>query len=247
MKKLGLIGFPLGHSFSARYFNAKFGCEPLKEWSYENFPIENIEMVKDVIIENPTLQGFNVTIPHKVAIIPFLTEIDPTAKRIGAVNCVKILSDGKLKGYNTDIIGFRKSLTDMIGSSRPNALVLGSGGASKAVCTALADMNIDYQLVSRKSSSSAISYQELTDSIIESHKLIINTTPLGMSPNIDLYPDINYDAITPKHFIFDLIFNPSETKFMQKARLQKATVKNGYQMLVQQADAWWAIVSGLSF
>lgn len=243
MKKLGLIGFPLGHSFSARYFNAKFCSEGLSEWSYENFPIEDVAKITDIVADNPTLQGFNVTIPHKVAIIPFLDEIDVTAGKIGAVNCVRISTDGKLKGYNTDIIGFKVALLDMIGTRRPSALVLGTGGASKAVCAALDDLEITYKLVSRTSSSSTISYAELTDGQIESNKLIINTTPLGMSPNTDGKPNINYSKISSSHFIFDLIFNPSETAFMHESRLQGATVKNGYQMLVEQAEAWWKIIS----
>lgn len=242
MKKLGLIGFPLGHSFSARFFNAKFKSEGLNEWSYENFPIENVDAITNIIATNPTLQGFNVTIPHKIAIIPFLNEIDATAEKIGAVNCVRISKDGKLTGYNTDIIGFTVALLDMIKESRPSALVLGTGGASKAVCAALENLNIKYKLVSRQSSENAISYNELTDEIIESHKLIINTTPLGMSPKIEGKPNINYSKITPSHFIFDLIFNPAETAFMREARQKGATVKNGYQMLVEQALAWWRIV-----
>ncbi|MFI3322397.1 MAG: shikimate dehydrogenase [Rikenellaceae bacterium] len=243
--KLGLIGFPLGHSFSARYFNAKFKDLGLKEWKYENFPIENIDSVVEVIKNNPTLRGFNVTIPHKLAIIPYLSHIDESAAKIGAVNCVEILPNGELKGYNTDCIGFRLSLEDMLNTKETTifkALVLGTGGASRAVVVALEQLGIEYKLISRRASEGVLSYKELTDEILESSKIIINTTPLGMSPKLEGIPSINYNVIGKNHFLFDLIFNPSETRFMYEGRKRGATVKNGYEMLVGQAEAWWKIL-----
>ena len=245
MKKLGLIGFPLGHSFSAKYFNAKFNSDNLSDWSYHNFAIESVDMIDDILAKEPALKGFNVTIPHKVAIIDHLHEIDDLARKIGAVNCVKVTRNGgsvSLKGYNTDIVGFKTSLLEMIKEQRPKALVLGTGGASKAVSVALDDLGISYIIVSRVESKNGLSYQQLLSKDIKEHKLIINTTPLGMFPNIDAAPEIDYNAIGMQHFIYDLIFNPHETKFMKMARVQGATVKNGYEMLINQAEAWWGII-----
>lgn len=246
VKKLGLIGFPLGHSFSARYFNAKFASEGLDGWSYHNFPMESADEILEVLKSETELQGFNVTIPHKLAIMSHLSEIDSLAERIGAVNCVKVTRDGEqtlLKGYNTDITGFKLSLSDMLGEVRPKALVLGTGGASRAVIVALEELAIDYTLVSRTSNGAILSYEQLTSDIISDHKLIINTTPLGMHPKVDAAPELDYSAITSSHYIYDLIFNPDETLFLRLSREQGATIKNGYDMLVRQAEAWWDIIS----
>ncbi len=245
ISKLGLIGFPLGHSFSARYFNTKFDNSNLTGWSYLNFPIESVDMIHDIIRQEPSLKGFNVTIPHKVAIMQHLNTIDDAASKIGAVNCVKVTRDGdniSLKGYNTDVIGFKLSLLEMIKEQRPKALVLGTGGASKAICAALDELHIEYVLVSRTESQTTISYNQLRQREVSQYKLIINTTPLGMSPKVDAAPDIDYSDIGSSHFIYDLIFNPHETLFMKKARMQGATIKNGYEMLVTQAEAWWDII-----
>lgn len=242
VKKLGLIGFPLGHSFSKRYFTHKFESTSLSNWSYHNYPMESVDEIREVLSANPNLVGFNVTIPHKIAIIPYLSEIDEKAENIGAVNCVKVLSDGRLAGYNTDFTGFKVALLDMIGSERPNAIVLGTGGASKAVMAVLDSLEMQYTLVSRNSGANQISYDQLSDELISSSKLIINATPLGMYPKIDGIPQINYSAIGSSHFLFDLIFNPDETKFMREGRVRGAVVKNGYQMLVEQAEAWWSII-----
>ncbi|MFI3315069.1 MAG: shikimate dehydrogenase [Rikenellaceae bacterium] len=243
VKKLGLIGFPLGHSFSKRYFTHKFESTSLCNWSYHNYPMESVDQIREVLSANPNLVGFNVTIPHKIAIIPYLSEIDQKAKSIGAVNCVKVLSDGRLAGYNTDFTGFKVALLDMIGSERPNAIVLGTGGASKAVMAVLDSLEMEYTLVSRNSGANQISYDQLSDELISSSKLIINATPLGMYPKIDGIPQINYSAVGSSHFLFDLIFNPDETRFMREGRVRGAVVKNGYQMLVEQAEAWWSIIN----
>lgn len=241
-KLLGLIGFPLGHSFSKRYFTSKFNKLSLDGWSYQNFPVEDITMVEDVIKNNPDLLGFNVTIPHKLNIIPYLSQIDSAAAKIGAVNCVEIAENGELKGYNTDYIGFKTSLESMLNGSKPNALVLGTGGASRAVCAVLDDLQIEYKLVSRKSSNNQISYDDLDDNLLSISKLIINSTPLGMTPKVDAKPAVNYDMIGSEHYLYDLIFNPDETQFLKEGRVRGATIKNGYDMLVSQAEAWWSII-----
>lgn len=245
-KVLGLIGFPLGHSFSKRYFTEKFHKEKIDNFSYQNFPLESVDGVAQMIEENPNLIGFNVTIPHKVAVMPLLSEIDENAAKIGAVNCVKIIREKgevRLVGYNTDFVGFRDALLDALGSKRPKALILGTGGASKAVAAALDSLKIEWKYLSRTASDNTLSYEDATAELIAEHELIINTTPLGMYPKCDVKPQIEYSAITKSHLLFDLIFNPNETEFMAEGRKRGATVKNGYQMLLGQAEAWWQIIN----
>ena len=241
MKKFGLIGFPLGHSFSKNFFKEKFIRERYSEITYENFEINSLGKLSDILTNNPDLRGFNVTIPYKEKIISFLDDIDTTAKKIGSVNTVKI-SDGKLIGYNTDYLGFRESIISWLPNTNISALVLGSGGSSKAIKYVLDDLEISYKVISRDSRDMKISYKELKNlSMVSTSKLIINTTPLGMSPNIDGFPDIDYNLINNKHFVFDLVYNPNKTKFLSLCEERGANIKNGYEMLVGQAEEAWKI------
>ncbi len=241
MKKFGLIGFPLGHSFSKNFFKEKFIRERYSETTYENFEINSLGKLSDILINNPDLRGFNVTIPYKEKIISLLDDIDTTAKKIGSVNTVKI-SDGKLIGYNTDYLGFRESIISWLPNTNISALVLGSGGSSKAIKYVLDDLRISYKVISRDSSDMKISYKELKNlSMVSASKLIINTTPLGMSPNVDSFPDIDYNLINNKHFVFDLVYNPIKTKFLSLCEERGANIKNGYEMLEGQAEEAWKI------
>jgi len=239
MKRYGLLGYPLGHSFSKGYFGRKFEAEGMGDCVYENFEIEDITGLREMLPDG--LQGFNVTIPHKRNIIPLLSSIDPAAEKAGAVNCVKCPADGKWAGYNTDITGFEVSLTEMLGNERPAALVFGSGGASAAVRYVLDKLGIEYILVSRRKGERTISYEDVDTGLVDRHKLLINATPLGMHPHTDQGVTIPYHAITGDHFLYDLIYNPSETLFMRRGRYQEARVKNGLQMLTLQAEAAWRI------
>lgn len=243
MNLYGLIGYPLSHSFSKKYFSEKFEKEGITDSKYELFEIETIDLLEKVIQTNKDqLKGFNITIPHKEAVIPFLDEIDDAAKRIGAINVVKVLPNRKLKGYNSDYYGFLESLKKMVGDlTNKKALILGTGGASKAVRAALEDSHVEFQYVSRKASKKNLSYDELTPDIISDYQLIINTTPLGMFPNVDKAPDLPYEAISAKHFLFDLVYNPLETKFMKLGKMRGASVKNGLEMLELQAEKAWEI------
>ncbi|MTI31159.1 shikimate dehydrogenase family protein [Xanthovirga aplysinae] len=242
--KFGLIGKTLGHSFSKRFFTEKFIKLGLKEASYELFEISHISKFPELIENFPDLLGLNVTIPYKEDIIPFLDDLDTSAKKAGAVNVIKFLPNGKKIGYNSDYFGFRKSLENFIPSDHTlKALVLGTGGASKAVCAALRDMKIPFQIISRKSSGSILSYDELNEQedLIENHQLIINTTPLGMSPHVDSAPQLNYDWLSKGHYLYDLVYNPEETLFMKKGKEKGAQTKNGLEMLHLQAERSWEI------
>lgn len=232
--KYGLIGHPLGHSFSKDYFTKKFEREGL-DCEYSNYDLEDISMVRQL-----KLSGFNVTIPYKEAIIPYLDELDPMAKEIGAVNTVKVLPDGRLKGYNTDVIGFSVALHSILLTPH-SALILGTGGASKAVQYVLKKHRITYHLASRDAKKGDFAYDQLTPEVIKEHLLLINTTPVGMAPNIDMAPAIPYEAITPQHTLIDLIYNPEETLFLQRGRQHGATTNNGLAMLHAQAEASWKI------
>jgi len=246
MKILGLIGFPLSHSFSEKYFSEKFLRENISDYEYRLFPIENISELPELINLIPDIYGFNVTIPYKEEIIDFLDDIDSEAKEIGAVNVIKIYYSNKkpfLKGYNTDIYGFTNSLVPFLNGTENKALILGTGGASKAVQHGLKKLNIDFTLVSRQpyKEEKTIYYSELTKNIIEKHQIIINTTPLGMYPDILTYPDIPYDFITNQHIMFDLIYNPKETQFLKFGKFKNAITINGLEMLVLQAEKSWEI------
>ncbi len=243
MNLYGLIGYPLSHSFSKKYFTEKFVRENITNSKYELFEIETIELLENILkTHQEKLKGFNITIPHKEAIIPFLDEIDEAASRIGAINVVKILPNRRLKGFNSDYYGFLQSLKKMVGDfTNKKALILGTGGASKAVKAALEDCNIPYQFVSRKPNKTTLSYDELTPDLVANYQLIINTTPLGMFPNVDKSPDLPYEAINSNHYLFDLVYNPLETKFMKLGKERGAKVKNGLEMLELQADKAWEI------
>ncbi len=240
MRLFGLIGYPLTHSFSKKYFTEKFEREGLKDCRYENFQIASIEELRS-ILSQPGLEGLNVTIPYKEKVISFLDQSSDAVKKIKACNCIKI-KNGKLLGYNTDIAGFEKSLKKNWNPFlHSHALILGTGGAAKAVKYVLDKFDVKYRKVSRKPSADSYSYEQLTRSIISKYKLIINTTPLGMYPNVVEAPPIPYEFLTPEHFLFDLIYNPEETLFLKKGRERGAFVQNGYDMLVLQAEENWRI------
>lgn len=240
MRLFGLIGYPLSHSFSKKYFTEKFERESLTDCRYENFPIESIEKLRDVLKQNPNLEGLNVTIPYKEQVIPYLNEMSEVVKKTGACNCIKI-REGKLYGFNTDVIGIEKSITDFISPDCKKALILGTGGAAKAVAFVLEKLGITSQFVSRKALKNVYGYAELTDSIIASNFVIINTTPLGMHPAVNEAPSINYNAISNNHFLFDLIYNPEKTMFLEQGEKRGAAIKNGYEMLLLQAEESWKI------
>ncbi len=243
MRLFGLIGFPLGHSFSRGFFNEKFLREGI-DARYENYPLSNAGLVRSLVNENPALAGLNVTIPYKEAILSFLDVTDIEASRIGAVNTIAISPERRLKGYNTDVYGFKKSLVPLLREQHTKALILGSGGASKAVRFALEELGIEYRLVSRSPSGGhMISYRDLP-SLLSTFMLIINTTPVGMYPAIDACPDLPYELIGPEHLAYDLVYNPEITLFMKKCRERGATVKNGLEMLHLQAEAAWKIWNG---
>ena len=240
MKRYGLIGHPLKHSQSRFYFNEKFEHEDL-DCRYQHFDLKSIEEIHEVMETYPDLCGFNVTIPYKEAIIPLLDEIDPTAKEVGAVNVVTI-QNGRLKGYNTDVYGFSQLLERALkGKEVEHALVLGTGGASKAVRYVLKQKNIPFSTVSRSPEKGDFTYETLTDEILRQNHLIINTTPLGMAPKFDDFPDLHYQALSNKHILIDLIYNPKETAFMELGRTWGAKVYNGWQMFEEQAKKTWEL------
>ena len=242
-KLYGLLGYPLVHSFSQNYFNQKFESENI-DAKYINFEIPDVGMLMEVVAENENLNGLNVTIPYKEQVIPFLDEIDPAASEVGAVNVIKFIrgKDGlRLKGYNSDIIGFTDSIKSLLKPHHQSALVLGTGGAAKAVSYSLRKLGLDVQLVSRRKSANTLVYEELTKNDLKTHKVIVNTTPLGMYPNVDTCPDIPYRYLTSQHLCYDLIYNPDETLFLKNSRLAGAQVKNGLEMLLLQAFASYSI------
>ncbi|GAB7089311.1 shikimate dehydrogenase family protein [Marinifilum fragile] len=243
MNTYGILGYPLGHSFSKKYFEEKFN-ELNIEAEFLNFELPSIQDLPKTLDENNRLKGFCVTIPYKEEVIPFLDEIDPLAAKLGAVNSVQIIKNGdkiKLKGFNTDIYGFQESLKEFIGESRPKALILGTGGASKAVAGGLEDLGIEYRFVSRSAKENQFTYEQLTQEIIEDYKLIVNCSPLGTFPKEDTCPDIPYQHLSKEHFLYDLVYNPAETLFMKKGAEQGAKTHNGLKMLHLQAEKNWEI------
>jgi len=245
MKKYGLIGYPLDHSFSKDFFNRKFKSEHI-DAEYINFQIDNVRELKNVLKENPSLCGLNVTLPYKTQVIPLLDEIDKDARLIGAVNVIKFIRGRfnklKLKGYNSDIIGFKESIEPLLNKEiHRHALILGTGGASKAVYHGLKQLGIEVQFVSREPEIDCITYSEVTPDLIEESTVIVNTTPLGMYPHIEECPIIPYESLTSKHLLYDLLYNPNETMFMRKGKAKGATVKNGLEMLLLQAFVSWDI------
>jgi shikimate dehydrogenase len=239
MRRFGLIGYPLGHSFSQHFFAEKFAKEGISDSVYENYPIADISELGK-ILEQSDLRGLNVTIPYKKQVLPFLTHSSYAVSEMGACNCIDI-RDGKLTGHNTDTFGFEKSLLPFLHSYHNKALVLGTGGASAAVIYVLQKLHIDYQYVSRSREGNAMAYDDITPAIMNDHLLIINTTPLGMYPNIAEFPAIPYELLTNKHHLFDLVYNPAETVFLSKGKAHGATVQNGEQMLILQAEESWRI------
>lgn len=244
MNKYGLVGYPLKHSFSQRFFNEKFAKEGL-DAEYLNFEIPDIVLFSDIIKSNLHLKGLNVTIPYKEQVIPYLDELDGEAEKIGAVNVIKIEQTAgavRLIGYNSDIIGFQNSISPLIDSKiHKKALILGTGGASKAVVRGLSNLGIESTYVSRTSRVGGFTYKELNKDILEEYTVIVNTSPLGTFPDVDDAPDIPYDYLTENHLLYDLVYNPAETKFLRLGKEHNARVKNGAEMLELQALAAWEI------
>jgi shikimate dehydrogenase len=240
MRLFGLIGFPLSHSFSKKFFTEKFEKEGLDDCRYELFPIESINQLEDVVRKHPELAGLNITIPYKEQVLSFLDEKDDAVKKIKACNCI-VIKDGKWKGYNTDVLGFERSLREKLGPNHTKALILGTGGAAKAVEFVLTRLKIPSRYVSRTPSGDNYSYEQLTSSVIADYPLIVNTTPLGMYPSVNEAPQLPYEALTSRHYLFDLVYNPEKSLFLQKGEQQGATINNGYQMLVIQAEESWKI------
>lgn len=245
MKTYGLLGFPLGHSFSKKYFTEKFENLGMKDSEYLNFEIDNIEKFPEIFKQNSEIYGLNCTIPYKQQVMTYLDEIDEEAKNVGAVNTIKIIRENngiRLKGFNTDIIGFERSISPMLKENHKKALILGTGGASKAIKHILAKRGIDFISASiEELAENEIPYEDITDEIIRQRTIIINATPLGTYPKVDNCPDIPYQAITSDHVLFDLVYNPEITLFMKKGLDNGAQVKNGLEMLHGQAEAAWEI------
>jgi len=242
MNFYGLIGRSLDHSFSKDYFTEKFQKESVAGTVYKNFELSDIKEIINLIKSNPKLKGLNVTIPFKTSVIPFLDDIDTVAEKIGAVNTIQIQIDGSTKGFNTDYIGFRNSLSSFVDKKNIKALILGTGGASKAVAFALQKMKIPYLFVSREPiAAESIGYSDLNIDILKNYHLIVNCTPLGTFPEVSQFPPIPFELLTPEHFLFDLIYNPEETVFLNKGKKSGAKTKNGREMLIFQAEASWNI------
>lgn len=240
-KKFGLIGRNISHSFSKKYFTEKFSADLFTDFSYENFDLESMDDFPNILEQNPDLKGLNVTIPYKEAIIPFLDTLSDKAFRIGAVNVIRFTKKGNLKGYNSDWYGFKKSLEPLLQPHHKKALILGTGGAAKAVAFALDELDISYAFVSREENEKTIGYERINVTTFDNYQIIINCTPLGTHPNVKEFPPIPYQFFTEKHIAFDLIYNPEETQFLKKAKKKGATIKNGYEMLVFQAEKAWKI------
>jgi len=246
MKLFALIGFPLKHSFSKKYFTEKFEQQNIADCQYELLELPDCQNFPALIAAHPNLVGLNVTIPHKQQVIAFLDQLDPaSAGRIGAVNTIKILSDGRRIGYNTDYYGFKTSLENWLNTlpkiDNLKALVLGNGGAAKAVLAALADLQIGYEVVSRQPSEQTLAYKQLTKEIVNTHQLVINTSPVGTFPTVAECPQIPYEHLTARHLLYDLVYNPAETLFLQKGKEKGAGTHNGLAMLQLQAEKAWEI------
>ena len=243
MPHFGLIGYPLEHSFSVSFFTKKFREEGI-DAEYRNFPLKEIAGFEALVSNEPGLVGLNVTVPYKQAIMPYLDALHPTARAVGAVNTIFFCRKQHsltLLGYNTDVIGFERSLREQDHESHKKALILGTGGSSKAVAFVLENMGLAFRLVSRTGGEDVLTYGELDPEMIKSHTLIINTTPLGMHPNVDTFPPIPYDALTSGHLLFDLVYNPELSRFLSKGKERGAAIVNGSDMLVYQAEESWRI------
>jgi shikimate dehydrogenase len=240
-RQFGLIGKNINYSFSKKYFTEKFVLGNLTDCTYENFDIQFIEEFPAIIANNPNLKGLNVTIPYKEAIIPYLNKLSQSASQIGAVNVIRFTKKGKLKGYNSDYYGFMESLEPLLQPHHKKALILGTGGAAKAVSFALDRLGILYTFVTREEKEGMIDYDRINATTFDNHQIIINCTPIGTAPNTKEFPPIPYNFFTEKHIAFDLIYNPEETQFLKKAKKKGAITKNGYEMLVLQAEKAWKI------
>ena len=240
-KRFGLLGRNINYSFSKGYFTDKFNSENFAGCTYENFDIPEINAFSEIIKNTSDLKGLNVTIPYKETVIPFLDKLSKKAALIGAVNTIKITKKGKLKGYNTDYYGFKKSLEPLLQPHHKKALILGTGGASKGVAFALAELDIPYTFVSREAKENGIDYDRINATTFDNYQIIINATPVGTSPDVDAFPLIPYEFFTDKHIAYDLIYNPAETQFLKKAKQQGAQIKNGLDLLVFQAEKAWKI------
>ncbi|MDR3695509.1 shikimate dehydrogenase [Mucilaginibacter sp.] len=258
MKHYGLIGYPLSHSFSKKYFTEKFEKEHITDAKYDLFPIEHITQLPGLLRENPDLCGLNVTVPHKIGVLKYLDWIEHDARKAGAVNCIRISAespvsaafsgevgiigdDFRLEGFNTDIYGFEMSLKPLLKDRHDKALVLGDGGAARAVKCVLENLGIDYKAVTRKPHPGNLLFADLKPKHIKDYLMIINTTPIGTSPNVNECPPLPYDAITEDHLLYDLIYNPEKTLFLEKGEQKGAAIKNGYEMLILQAEKSWEI------
>lgn len=254
MREFGLIGFPITHSFSEKYFAEKFQREHISDASYKLFPIDSIEKIPELISAHPNLVGLNVTIPYKEKVIPFLDELDETAKAVGAVNTIFISrlksQISSLKGYNTDVHGFRQSIKPFLTSAHERALILGTGGASKAVEYVLKQIGVDCIFVSREKKNilpkgqagkTILTYDELNSYVMDSCKLIVNCSPVGTFPNVNEFPKLPYESIAKSHLLYDLIYNPAETEFLKKGKANGAEIMNGLDMLKMQAEKAWEI------
>ncbi len=240
-RQYGLIGKNISYSFSKKYFTEKFALGNLVDCSYENFDLKSIEEFPALIVENPDLKGLNVTIPYKEIVIPYLSKLSKTAAQIGAVNVIRFTKKGKLKGYNSDYYGFMKSLEPLLQPHHKKALILGTGGAAKAVAFALNQLGILYTYVSREEKEGMIDYDRINATTFDNYHIIVNCTPLGTSPDTNAFPPIPYNFFTEKHIAFDLIYNPEETQFLKKVKKKGAVIKNGYEMLELQAEKAWKI------
>jgi shikimate dehydrogenase len=241
MRLFGLIGYPLTHSFSKKYFAEKFEKEQLANCHYELFPIKSVYEIRDIVARHPDLEGLNVTIPYKQLVLRHLDSTRGIPEEIRACNCIRI-RNGKLEGFNTDIIGFEQSLLSLLKPHHKKALILGNGGAAAAVSYVLQKLDIAFEIVSRKvHDGSTLTYQDIQEHVMQTHLLIINTTPLGTFPNVEQAPDIPYQCLTPEHYLYDLVYNPDKTLFLQKGEARGASIKNGLEMLLIQAEESWRI------
>ena len=240
MNLFGLIGYPLGHSFSKKYFTQKFETEGLEDCFFELFPIEQIESFPQLVASHSALKGLAVTIPYKVAVIPYLGQLSVEAAEIGAVNCIEFLP-GELKGHNTDVVGFERSFIPLLQPHHTKALVLGTGGASKAVQYVLNKLGIGFLLVSRNAGENTILYSHINEAVLQQYTIIINCSPVGMSPNEQEAPQLPYQFVGPPHYFYDMVYQPAETIFLQEGKKRGAIIKNGHEMLVLQAEENWKI------
>ncbi|MGB8192634.1 MAG: shikimate dehydrogenase [Chitinophagaceae bacterium] len=241
MKRYGLIGYPLSHSFSQKYFTEKFTNEGIADAVYELFPIAAISELPQLLEAHPDLHGLNVTIPYKQLVLPFIDDASHLPEGLMACNCIKI-DNNRLTGFNTDVIGFERSFTPLLQPHHTKALIFGSGGAAAAVAFCLKQLGIEYKIVSRTLAKNAhLTYDDVDESVIAEHHVLINTTPLGQYPNVDAAPSLPYHALTSKHYLYDLLYNPAKTVFLQRGDTGGAIIKNGQEMLVIQAEESWRI------